>query len=203
MIHTYNEQYLSLIQVKLATMFELAVLYEHLAIDDFATTFVSSNICPAFESGDPVVVLGKSANELLGLLLNKDPLEIETDSSASPEYWVGWVLAYAQWYFNKPYRTILASLSCSKLLEYYFPYHEMDITASMEMIKKHLDSPSSLKERRQGKKLSQTQLSLLSNVPLRSIKAYEQGTVDISKAQGETLYALAKVLGCTIEDLIT
>ena len=34
------------------------------------------------------------------------------------------------------------------------------------------------------------------------IKAYEQGTVDIAKAQAETLYSLAQTLHCTIEELI-
>ena len=50
--------------------------------------------------------------------------------------------------------------------------------------------------------LSQKQLAALSGVKLRSIKCYEQGDIDIRNAQAETLYALAKVLDCSIEDLI-
>ena len=50
--------------------------------------------------------------------------------------------------------------------------------------------------------LSQTELSVLSGVPERTIRSYEQGTTDISKAQADTLYALSRVLGCTIEELI-
>ncbi len=52
------------------------------------------------------------------------------------------------------------------------------------------------------KKLSQTELAGISGVSLRAIKAYEQGKLDISKAQGETLYKLSKTLDCSIEDLI-
>lgn len=37
---------------------------------------------------------------------------------------------------------------------------------------------------------------------LRSIQMYEQRRNDINKAQVETLYKLARVLGCNIEDLL-
>lgn len=79
----------------------------------------------------------------------------------------------------------------------------MDITKSVELIKSHLSNVSPLRYFRSKKKLSQSDLAILSGVPLRSIKAYEQGTVDIANAQAETLYALSKVLDCSIEDLIS
>lgn len=202
MIHAYNEQFVSIIQPKVAAMFELAILEEHIDIDVFAKKFISSPVCHALENADPVYALGKSANELLALILGNEPLNIETSSYASPEYWVGWILSYAQWYFNKPYCTIITAIPCSKLLDNYFPYHEMDISQSMELIARHLKPVCTLKEIRQTRGLSQTQLANLSNVPLRTIKAYEQGTVDISKAQAETLYSLALILNCSIEDLI-
>lgn len=203
MIHAYNEQFIGIIQPKVAAMFELAVWEEHIDIDAFAQKFISSPVCHALENADPVYALGKSANELLALILGNEPFNIETSSYASPEYWVGWVLAYAQWYFNKPYATIIAAIPCSKILDHYFPYHEMDITQSMDLIAKYLKLVCPLKEIRQRHGLSQTQLANLSNVPLRTIKSYEQGTVDIAKAQGETLYALAQILNCSIEDLIS
>ena len=52
------------------------------------------------------------------------------------------------------------------------------------------------------RKLSQKQLAELSNVKLRNIQCYEQGDIDIANAKAETLYALAKVLDCSIEDLL-
>ena len=202
MIHAYNEQFLEIIQRKVAVMFELAVLEENIEIDTFAQKFVSSSVGHALEVADPVYALGKSANELLALILSNEPLNIETGSYASPEYWAGWVLAYAQWYFNKPYAAIIAAIPCSKILDNYFPYHEMDITHSMDLIAKYLKPVCPLKQIRQKRGISQTQLSNLSNVPLRTIKAYEQGTVDIAKAQAETLYSLAQTLNCSIEELI-
>ena len=202
MIHAYNEQFLEIIQRKVAVMFELAVLEENIEIDTFAQKFASSSVCHALEVADPVYALGKSANELLALILSNEPLNIETGSYASPEYWAGWVLAYAQWYFNKPYAAIIAAIPCSKILDNYFPYHEMDITHSMDLIAKYIKPVCPLKQIRQKRGISQTQLSNLSNVPLRTIKAYEQGTVDIAKAQAETLYSLAQTLNCSIEELI-
>lgn len=202
MIHAYNEQFFTVIQQKLAAMFELAVNEEHLSIDDFANRFLSSKICRAFETADPVYVLGKSANELIGIILEKEPLNIETSDYATPEYWVGWVLAFTQWYLNKPYKTLIDVYPCSKLVLDYFPYHEMDEMHVVDLYKSKLSVECPLKTLRKQRKFSQTDLALLSGVPVRTIKSYEQGTADIAKAQAETLYALAKVLDCTIEDLI-
>ena len=39
-------------------------------------------------------------------------------------------------------------------------------------------------------------------VNLRSIQMYEQHNKDINKASAETVLSLAKVLGCTMEDLL-
>lgn len=202
MIHAYNEQLFPTIQTKLAEIFELAVIEEKLNIDDFAEIFVSSNICRAFEKADPVFIFGKSSNELLSLIIGTEPLNIETSDYATPEYWVGWVLAYTQWYLNVPYKTLISVYPCSKLIENYFPYHEMDISKSLELFTSRIAPVCTLKKLRQNKKWSQIDLSLLSGVPVRTIKAYEQGTSDISKAQADTLYTLSKTLGCTIEDLI-
>ena len=89
MIHAYNEQFLEIIQRKVAVMFELAVLEEYMEIDTFAQKFASSSVCHALEAADPIYALGKSANELLALILGNEPLNIETGSYASPESWVG------------------------------------------------------------------------------------------------------------------
>lgn len=202
MIRAYNEYYLPIVQHKLAEMFELAVYNKQMNIDDFAKAFLSSPACKAFEIADPVFVSGKSSNELLSLILKTPPTQSENSDFASPEYWVGWVLSFTQWYLNKPYEMLISAYPCSKLIECYFPYHEMDITKSAELIKSHLNIVSPLRFYRNKKNLSQSELAVLSGVPLRSIKAYEQGTVDITNAQAETLYALSKTLDCTIENLL-
>ncbi len=202
MIHAYNEQFLGTTMDKLAEMFELAVDVEGLDIDEFAQLFLNSRLCRAFEKADPVYVYGRSSNELLAMILGKEPVDIATSSIATPEYWAGWVLAYSQWYLNRPYAELLAALPCSKLLERYFPYHEMDVTDSVELFRDRLPKEIALKRLRRQLSLSQLELAALSGVPERTIRSYEQGKVDISKAQAETLFALSEVLRCTIEELI-
>lgn len=49
---------------------------------------------------------------------------------------------------------------------------------------------------------SQKKLAEMSGVSLRSIQMYEQHNKDINKAQSESLYRLAKALGCKMEDLL-
>ena len=108
----------------------------------------------------------------------------------------------AQWYFAKSYSTIIEALPCSRLICHYFPYHEMDIMHSMDLIGSHLDLEPPLRRIRRAKGWSQADLARLSGVSLRAVKAYEQGSLDISKAQVETVYRLADTLGCTIGELI-
>lgn len=50
--------------------------------------------------------------------------------------------------------------------------------------------------------LTQTQLSYLSGVSLRSIQQYEQRAKNINRAQSRSVLALAKTLGCAMEDLL-
>ena len=61
---------------------------------------------------------------------------------------------------------------------------------------------SNLKRIREEKNVTQAKLAEASGVSLRMIQYYEQGVKDINKAQGHTLYDMAKALGCSIEDLL-
>lgn len=59
-----------------------------------------------------------------------------------------------------------------------------------------------LKEIRKSKNMTQSQLSDISGVSLRMIQYYEQGSKDINKVAGITLYKLAQALKCNVEDLL-
>jgi transcriptional regulator with XRE-family HTH domain len=61
---------------------------------------------------------------------------------------------------------------------------------------------TNLKTIRQANNLSQSQLAEKANVNLRMVQNYEQGFKDINKAQAITLYKIAQVLDCMIEDLL-
>ena len=59
-----------------------------------------------------------------------------------------------------------------------------------------------LKEIREQKGLYQKDLAELSGVKLATVQKLDGGVNNINKAQGETLYKLAKVLEVSMEDLI-
>lgn len=202
MIHAYDEYYLDLTQNILGSMLELSFHFEKINSSDFINLFLNSYLCKAIEEGDPIVITSKSPNELLGILLNKDPLDVVQNEFASPEFWAGHVLAYVQWYTNRTFKEILDAFSIDELIENYFPYHEMDISKITELIISKLDMTSPLKKYRKLRKLSQNQLAFNSGVSLRTIRAYEQGTLELNKAQGEILYKLARALSCSMEDLM-
>ena len=73
MIHAYDEDFLPVIQEKIAIIFEIAVLFEKIEIDKFMDIFTKSDIVKRLEVGDSVISLGKSANELLALIIGKEP----------------------------------------------------------------------------------------------------------------------------------
>ena len=61
---------------------------------------------------------------------------------------------------------------------------------------------NNLKRIRTEAGVSQSRLAELSGVNVRMIQYYEQGVKDINAAGALTVYKLAKVLGCAMEDLI-
>lgn len=84
-------------------------------------------------------------------------------------------------------------------------YHEMDVTRfyeEMERRYKEASKETNLARIRKNYSLSQSELAKLSNVNLRSIQLYEQRVNDIDKAEAHTLFKLAVVLKCNIEDLL-
>lgn len=202
MIRAYNEIYLNAVMRNLAAMFDIAINAMELDPVDFASDFSRSAIASGIEKGNPKYLCGKSATELLEELLGRDVAYTQIPLDRSPEYWAGWVLAYTQWYLDKPFASILNVIPFDKLISLYNPYHEAVETKTAEYIKSLYPNGSALKRIRLLRNLSQKQLADLSGVKLRSIQCYEQGDINIHNAQAETLRALAKVLDCTIGDLL-
>lgn len=60
----------------------------------------------------------------------------------------------------------------------------------------------SLKEQRIAAGLSQSQLSRLSGVNLRSLQDYEQGKKNVNGAKLKTIFQLASALNCTVAEII-
>ena len=205
-IRAYNELYLENAMAAMATMIDYAVNYRNWEIGAFFQAFLDTRLFPQrFESGHPGTVAGKSGVELYLCVTGEDAgdlLEyVEFDRSA--EYWVGWALAYCQWHMNRTFRDITSVVKLSEMIRWYPVYHEMDILHVVDAIEERIKkTPTNLELLRKQAGYSQSQLAELSTVSLRSIQMYEQRNNDISKAQFNILNALAKVLKCTVYDLV-
>lgn len=208
-IHAYPETHLNKAQVMLGTAFDYAVNSCNISGNDFAKMFAASKICKRIENGEPAVVCGKSGIEVVReIVFDTTKKEIENEPkesfSRSVDYWVGWALAYYQWYSNFSFSEIFKVITYAELEKMYYPLHEADITKFVDIVDRKLKEyyvETNLKRIRTIYGCSQSELAKKSGVSLRSIQMYEQRNKDINKASVETVYRIAKVLGCTIEDL--
>lgn len=210
MTHAYREIYLSNAQAALGDTFDYAVNTCSIPGDDFVKLFCGSSLSRRMENGEPSLLSGKSgieiAIEVIAETTGKQLEAIPTERmERSAEYWIGWAVAYYQWYSARRYSDIFKVLSYEDLQKMYYTLHEADITKfadiANERVKEYFKD-TNLKRIRSAYGCTQAELAKLSGVTLRSIQMYEQRRKDINKASAETLYNIAKVLGCTIEDLI-
>ena len=87
----------------------------------------------------------------------------------------------------------------------YGTLHEADVTKFAEIAEERIREffkETNLKRIRSAYGCTQAELAKRSGVSLRSIQMYEQRNKDINKASAETLYRIARVLGCTMENLL-
>lgn len=210
MTRAYSELYLNDAMNCLATMLDYAINDCKEDADWFANLFVQSRYAAQFECGNPTIVSGRSGIELARQVLQeayatKNLPERTFRQKRSPEYWAGWVLGRFQWHSGRRFKDIFSSMPLSQTIDVYRVYHEMDISRYMEYAERICQGTqyaAKLKTIRESRGLSQAELADISGVNLRSIQMYEQQVNDIDKAQGQTLYKLARILGCSVEDLL-
>ena len=203
-IRAYNETYLSNAMTTMATMLDYAVNYRHENIDTFFFSFILSPYCAQFENGNPMVIPGKTGVELYRLVrMPFDQLPPYVSIDRSPEFWLGWSLAFYQWHSCRTFREIVVTVPLSEMVAWYPTLHEADLTRFMDAVNERLGKrPTNLEILRKRANLSQSMLATLSGVSLRSIQTYEQRQNDISKAQFAILNSLARTLGCSIYELM-
>ena len=71
MIHAYSEIYLNSVMHNLAALFDIAINAEGLNGDVFANQFADSKIAKGIEAGEPDILVGKSATEMLMIIFDK------------------------------------------------------------------------------------------------------------------------------------
>ncbi len=86
----------------------------------------------------------------------------------------------------------------------YGVLHEADPSKAVSVFDDIMNKAgeTNLARLRRAKGLSQSQLAKASEISIRSIQLYEQRQTDINNAQHNHLKALAKVLGCEVEDIL-
>ncbi|MCR4650747.1 MAG: helix-turn-helix domain-containing protein [Lachnospiraceae bacterium] len=207
MIHAYDKNYLSKAQSSLASMIDFAVYDLSLPLEMFYQRFLTSPVSEQFGSGESSIIAGKSGVELALEVVGDDNLakEYRPVANRSPEYWVGWALAYFQWQTNLSFKQINSLIPITEILAMYDPYHEMDISQfcdKMTELYNSRKSETNLKKYRLAAGLSQSELAEVSGVKVRTIQQYEQRVKNINAAKAESVIALSKALECPIEMLM-
>ena len=203
--HAYPEVYVANAMTTLGTMLDYAVNYRGEHIDYFFRTFINMGFALQFEIGNPDVITGKSGVELYRMIKcdYTTPMPEYLSFNRTPVFWVGWSLAYTQWYTGRAFREISETIPLSEMMNWYPTLHEADLMRFVEAIESRFEQKkSNLQRIREKVGLSQTQLSNLSGVTVRSIQMYEQKQNNIGNAQYNHLCALANALMCRPEDLM-
>ena len=123
----------------------------------------------------------------------------------TPEYWAGWISAYAQWRLDVSFEQLFSAVPFLQILSLYSPWHEASEERVVQLIVDRVQGAvpeTQLARLRKNLGMSQRELAHRSGVSLRSIQMYEQRNKDINKAQLMTVRNLARALGCDIEKLV-
>lgn len=209
--HAYQKFYLNDAQQNLAVMFDYALRILKYDGDEFFLYFIQSEVAQKFGHANPKYIAGMSGIELCQNVLTRigatDSFPDTPEIKQGKEFWVGWVLAYYQWYSGLRFSDLQEyGLIPSEILSRYI-LHEADISkfvsvANKIILQNKAVSPTRLQKIRKAQGLTQKELSELSGVSLRMIQLYEQRQNDINQASGQTINNLARALCCNFYDIM-
>ena len=209
MTRGYDEIYLEDAMETLGSAVEYAVLVAGIDGQEFINLFLASGLAEEFGRGSVKYISGMSGIEFSRLILTKCgmslPAKIELSHIDYPaEYWIGWILAYYQWYTGKDFNVICNKITYADLFNLYGVLHEADQSKAIEVFDSMMQKSgeTNLAIHRKNKGLSQSELAKAAGISIRSIQLYEQRKTDINNAQFNHLKALSDVLGCEIKDIL-
>ena len=207
----YQKFYLDDAQQNLAVMFDYAIRLLKYDADQFFLYFIQSEVAQKFEHANPKYIAGMCGIELAQNVLTKigaaPKFPTEPKIELGKEFWLGWVLAYYQWYSGLKFSDLQEyGLVPSQILARYI-LHEADISKFVSVANKIIlankaASPTRLQKIRKARGLTQKELSELSGVSLRMIQLYEQRQNDINQASGQTINNLAHALCCHFYEIM-
>ena len=209
MIRAYDEMYLDDAMECLGAAVEYAVLHCNVGGQEFLDLFVAGGVADEFGRGNVKYISGMSGIELARHVLSKCGVSVGEYTDIAhinypPEYWCGWILAYYQWYSGKSFAFICRKIKFQMLMDVYGVLHEADPSKAEDVFDQIMvrKEETNLAYYRKMRGLSQSQLAKASGVSVRSIQLFEQRKSNINNAQYNHLSAIAKVLGCEVEDLL-
>ena len=207
-MHAYDEEYLPYAKDCLGTMLDYAVNTCGIGARAFYIRFLASGTSRMFAMGHPMFLVGMAGSDVAQRVLEKTGWTRELPpfrfNGYTPEYWAGWALAHFQWHSGLSFQVIDSyGLPIEDIISLYNPLHEADISKFLDIAQKRIRLPENpLKERRKSSGLTQAALAQKADVPLRLIRAYEQGSVKLSHAESGTALRLARALGCRVEEIV-
>ena len=206
MINAYDENLIAYSRNNLAQFIDYGVNALGVSLEGLWLRFLLSDKSVRFSKGDYSLITGMSGIELVyevtDFKFEYNQSKVQNDSV---EYWLGSVLAYAQWKLNISFQTINKYLPISELASMYNPFHQLPDDKFVDFIItaiKVRKGKTNLEIFRREAKLSRSELSAKSGVPLRMIEHYEQRVKNINKANSEYLLALAKALYVDVDSLL-
>ena len=206
MINAYDENLITYSRNNLAQFIDYGVNVLGVSLDGLWSRFLLSDLSVRFSKGDYSLITGMSGIELAYEVTDfKFEYNQSIVQNDSVEYWLGSVLAYAQWKLNISFQTINKYLPVSELASMYNPFHQLPDDKFVDFIItaiKVRKGKTNLEIFRREAKLSRSELSAKSGAPLRMIEHYEQRVKNINKANSEYLLALAKALYVDVDSLL-
>ncbi len=210
MIRAYDETYLVHSTRALGWMLDSAVNLFKVEADAFWRLFISTGYAERFGKGESRLLAGMTGYELARAVLNaagKDVLFVSPSelTDLSPEYWAGWALAHFQWRTALSFSEIDGFAPISEVIASYSPFHEMDVSHFCEHLERlYLTShpESRLKALREKRGMTQEELSVAANVPIRMLQHYEQRVKNLGKAAFDTVFRLSQALHVPPQNLV-
>lgn len=208
MIRAYDEMYVEGAMVRMGDMLEYACLDCGYDPDGYWKMFIQSGLARRFEIGDVSVIAGKSGPELAYMVMHdvdhRDqwPAPIWREDR-SDIYWIGWVLAYFQWYTNMRFSEIWDSISIRMLQKMYPTLHEADISKSIDIMSALMKPArkSSVQSLRLIRGMTQQELADRAHMTVSQLQRIEYGERKIENLSLKTAIALAKALGVKADEL--
>ena len=210
MIHAYDDQYLDDAMICLGEAMDYVANICQIEMDRFLELFIGTGYAEQFGAGVPKYVSGLSGTELAMDILTKSGIyntfpQAKIEYSYSPQYWSGWILAYYQWYTGRSFKEIQKYITMQEIEKLYPTLHEASEKKFVDTVNRIIrkeNPPTRLQVQRKISGYSQRELAEKVGVNLRTLQQYEIRAKDINRAAGSTLFSLAKVLGCRVEDLL-